>query len=628
MKSARSGWTMGVHLCHTNPLNQHIMKKHVPFLLSLLSVMALLAWAATVRAQCSQEKVLLNLPLNGNLTDISAYAHTVNAVGNPLYANGYDNTVQGAIGLGTGKRLTIPAAPEFLDMDDAFTISAWINASSLDSYNSVVTKLNGSHRDIDLRIHFDGKMQIHFTNSSSGITAVTSDVPVITTGTWYHVAATWDGNTMKLFVNGVSVKEMVLSEGPDFQSSGDVTVGALGTSETFNGYFDNILIRAYATPDDEIACLMNSFVPATNGVVIELPLDGGSATDISANGNNGTPHSATAVVDRFGSTGGAMRFNGLASYVVVPYTSAYANLGQEFTISAWVLGGNAPGFTHTIVSKTYSGRDIVLHIENGVLSAHYYVNGYTWCTAPSATFNGGGWSHVACTWDGISMTIYQDGNILQTITPATPPSFSTAPWVVGALTSSGGEYFDGDIDEVKVWDRALSLCELRSDIVANIDLVSEDNLMMCAGQTQTVTATSMCTYLWTADNSTSDSFVIDADNLGAGDHAIVLEAYDMYDNFYSDTVHVNVSLCTGIEEQENSNTMKLMPNPASSVVTVSATDLAEIQLMDVSGRIIQQIAVVGSKETNIDISYLPAGIYLVSAKSTNGTVNVERLMKR
>ncbi|MBI1288402.1 MAG: T9SS type A sorting domain-containing protein [Flavobacteriales bacterium] len=90
-----------------------------------------------------------------------------------------------------------------------------------------------------------------------------------------------------------------------------------------------------------------------------------------------------------------------------------------------------------------------------------------------------------------------------------------------------------------------------------------------------------------------------------------------------------VSIITvGITESDNQVAMKLKPNPASRIVTVSATDLAEIQLMDVSGRIIQQIAVVGSKETNIDISHLPAGIYLVSAKSTNGNVRVERLMKR
>lgn len=602
------------------------MKKHVPFLVSLLGIMGLLAWSTAVRSQCFSNKVTLDLPLeNGAATDQSAFGHTVTLYGTPGYVAGHDGSTNGALQFnGQNEYATVPAATAFEQMSDAFTIAAWVRPTAFQSYNAIITKLNNSHRNIVLRYHSDGKFQVHFTNSNNGTTAVTTDGAVVSVGHWTHLAATWDGTTMKLFVDGALEKEMILTESPTFQQAGSFRIGTLiFGSERMVGYIDDIQMRAFATPDDQVACLMTPSLD--EGIVLDLPMDA-SADDVSSNDNDGSLITVGNAENRFGETNGALNFLG-TGHVYVPNIAAYNALSSAFTISAWINPAATNG-VRTIVGKANSGRDIVLRVHDGKLTAHFYVTGYVWCSAPTATINANEWSHVACTWDGTTMSIYHNGTLLHSMEPASSPSFTSAAWSIGSLTTGGSEPFTGQIDEFRVWDRPLTVCELQSGIHANLDLVAEDNIILCPGQDQTVQVVgNYCSYLWTNNNSTGTSYNINASALGTGDHQIVLEAYDYNDYFYSDTVNVTVSLCTGIEEAIAANAMKLYPNPATNMVTVNAANLAEVQLLDVSGRLLQRFKVNNSSNTVLDVSNVPSGMYLVQGIRNDGTQLSQRLMK-
>lgn len=602
------------------------MKKHVPFLLSLLSIMGLLAWTATVRAQCSTENVTLDLPIDGgSAADLSTFSHSVSIQGNTSFANGQDGSTNAALQFSAqSDYATIAAAPAFEQMTEAFTIAAWIHPTSFTSDNAFLAKLNGSHRNFVFRFQNTGVLNFHFTRTG-GLTFVVSEPSMIVNNEWQHVAATWDGEMIKLYINGLLVKDQMITEGPTFQSSGSVRIGTLNFStERFNGSIDDIQFRSFAMESSDIQCLMNHSTPIDQGLVLSLPLDG-NGTDVSSYAHSGTVNGAIAAADRFMNSASSMIFTG-SQNVSVTNQAQYNALGSAFTISAWVRPTSVTG-VHTFISKVGTGRDVVLRVDDGKFTVHYYVGGYVWIVPATATVSANEWTNLACSWDGTTMRLYQDAVEIYSMDPSSAPTFTSNPWAVGALSSSGGEVFGGAIDDVNVWSRALAPCELEKNLYPAVELINADNLTMCLGETQLVTSASMCTYLWTNDNSTSNSFTIDADELGVGDHTIVLEAYDSYDNFYSDTVHVSVSLCTGIQESQKTQAMKLMPNPTSHSVTITASELIEVQLSDLSGRLIKKFTPTSADKMVIEVADLPSGIYLVAAINTEGTVQIEKLMK-
>ena len=75
------------------------------------------------------------------------------------------------------------------------------------------------------------------------------------------------------------------------------------------------------------------------------------------------------------------------------------------------------------------------------------------------------WAHVAATYDGATLRLYVDGSLVASVAATGAISTST-----GALRIGGnvlwGEYFQGLIDEVRVYNRALTLSQIQSDMAA------------------------------------------------------------------------------------------------------------------------------------------------------------------
>lgn len=259
------------------------MKRHVPFLLSLLSVMGLLAWTASVRAQCLPDNVTLHLPITFTASDLSDHSHPVTVTG-ATFVTGQDGGALSALSFaGTNQYATIPADPAFEAMTDAFTISAWIYPTQHLSENAIISKLNASNRNFVFRFQEAGKLHFHYSRTG-GLTFVTTDSPVIALNQWQHVAATWDGDKIRLYVDGVEVKEQTITdEGPTFQAAGSIRLGTLNFgSERMVGYMDHVQMRAFSTPEEEIKCLEGPMANPSLYDILNLPLDN-SGDDISFN---------------------------------------------------------------------------------------------------------------------------------------------------------------------------------------------------------------------------------------------------------------------------------------------------------------------------------------------------------
>ena len=184
-------------------------------------------------------------------------------------------------------------------------------------------------------------------------------------------------------------------------------------------------------------------------------------TDVSGNGNNGTISGATWTTS--GKYGNALTFNGTSALVTVN-NSASLQLTSGMTLEAWVYPTTVNSAWRDVI---YKGNDNYYLKATSNNSSHPVAGAHSWrrlrrSYGPNA-LTANTWAHLATTYDGATMRLYVNGvqvaSRAQTGTIAT----STNPLQIGG-DSIYGQYFAGRIDEVRIYNRALSVAEIQSDM--------------------------------------------------------------------------------------------------------------------------------------------------------------------
>ena len=181
-------------------------------------------------------------------------------------------------------------------------------------------------------------------------------------------------------------------------------------------------------------------------------------TDASGNGNNGTISGATWTTS--GKYGNALMFNGTSALVTVNDSNSL-DLTAGMTLEAW-LYPTAVGGWRDVITK---GTNDIYHLTGSSDDSTPALGG----TFSPSVLRGtsslplNAWTHLAGTYDGTTMRLYVNGVHVSTQAQTGPIQTSTA-----ALTMGGdalhGQYFAGFIDEVRIYNRALSVAEIQSDM--------------------------------------------------------------------------------------------------------------------------------------------------------------------
>ncbi|MBW8828588.1 MAG: DUF1929 domain-containing protein, partial [Burkholderiales bacterium] len=188
---------------------------------------------------------------------------------------------------------------------------------------------------------------------------------------------------------------------------------------------------------------------------------GAVLADLSGNGNNGTISNATWTTA--GKYGSALTFNGTNAVVTVPNASSL-QLTTGMTLEAWVFPTSAPAGWRAVVDKNVDGYYLMASSDQSNRPAV----GGTWAagnrnaTGPS-TLATNIWTHLAATFDGATIQIYVNG-----VQVANAPQTTSLVTTSGTLQIGGdsypGEFFAGLIDEVRIYNRALSTAEIGADM--------------------------------------------------------------------------------------------------------------------------------------------------------------------
>jgi hypothetical protein len=184
--------------------------------------------------------------------------------------------------------------------------------------------------------------------------------------------------------------------------------------------------------------------------------NGSTVLDRSGRGNTGTISGATWTTGQFGS---ALQFNGSSAFVFVPDAPSL-DLTSGMTLEAWVYPE----------TSTSSWRDIIYKTPDV-----YYLEGSSPVGAPATggSFSASPlygvaslpirtWSHLAATYDGAVLRLYVNGNQVASRSQTGSIVTSSGNLTLGA-DSTFGQYWNGRIDEVRVYSRALTPSEIAFD---------------------------------------------------------------------------------------------------------------------------------------------------------------------
>ena len=186
---------------------------------------------------------------------------------------------------------------------------------------------------------------------------------------------------------------------------------------------------------------------------------GSTAHDSSEYGNDGTVYGASWVDGKFGK---ALSFDGVDDYVKVP-DSESLDITDEITVLMWVKQSTTPTSNAYIIDKhdaqatdwgIYVDADSKIIFQSYGTSDNYVTTGYS--------LPNGEWKHIVFTWDGNIIKLFVDGEEKYSQELTGSFTTSTNPIEIGRKIGNNDYCWNGIIDEVRIYDRALSGEEIRA----------------------------------------------------------------------------------------------------------------------------------------------------------------------
>lgn len=214
----------------------------------------------------------------------------------------------------------------------------------------------------------------------------------------------------------------------------------------------------------------------TSGLVAKYYFNGGMAND-EVGTNHGVVTSATLTTDRFGNAGMAYAFDGVDDHIDFGDAPEFQMGTNDFSISLWV------NYTVAQQGVVFSKRDgatsnyaqynlsILANPQFGGVSKNMW--SFERCSNSNdrATLVGdisGSWKHVVFVHGHLDSTIiYVDGQVVAYNTDGFTGSFNVAgrPFVLGYTSENNASFYNGELDDVRVYNRKLTEGEV--DILYN-----------------------------------------------------------------------------------------------------------------------------------------------------------------
>jgi hypothetical protein len=362
--------------------------------------------------------------------------------------------------------VSIPSS-EALELGEEFTIEAWVRPESLETGPIIYKEAEGFYSyDLDIGIGNYGRAEAEITpeggEEHEGVVSPSS----LETHVWTHLAATYDGAHIRLYLNGVLAATHAIY-GADLESGGPLDIGCDGAlGEHFEGRIDEVRLYRRDLDQPEVAGDMETPIQTQkSGPLAAYAFDEGkeageTVEDVSGNNHTATIEDGTRT--EHGRYGGAVEFDGLGGTECVTVPDALdLRVSEEFTLEAWVRPDNGVNGDPVVVRES-GGKDAFgLGSEGEETAGGFIGQGKGTETAGGGIVHENAWSHVATTYDGRHIRVYVNGELVDTEEAPTPPLAGEGNLKIGCDGPDG--QFTGRIDEVRFYGRALDPGEVAYD---------------------------------------------------------------------------------------------------------------------------------------------------------------------
>ncbi len=358
------------------------------------------------------------------------------------------------------------------NIDHALTFSAWIYHNDNGLKNQILNKHNWDDSKGYL-LALTATSQIEFRLNNGSCDWENNECSLwsepIAPRTWTHVTALLEDSKMRLFINNIENSSEASFSGNILNTEVEkLTLGKVsyGLDEYLNGFLDDVRIYNRALSTTEITALYNNQSVDPTGLIIYNNFDDQNpiqATDLSNNNNHGIISGASY----FSKNHSALSFDGTDDYVELS-TSNLANIDHALTFSAWIYH-NDNGLKNQILnkhnwddSKGYllaltATSQIEFRLNNG--SCDWENNECSLWSEPIAPRT---WTHVTALLEDSKMRLF-----INNIENSSEASFSgnilnteVEKLTLGKVSYGLDEYLNGFLDDVRIYNRALSTTEI------------------------------------------------------------------------------------------------------------------------------------------------------------------------
>ena len=392
-----------------------------------------------------------------------------------------------------GKALNFDGSNDYVDVPNSssigitgdMTLAAWVKVTDFANYNGIVEKSTGNlpnPYDFYL-IQTTGVPAFYRGNGS--VYGYVNGTSAPTRNTWQFIAVTMSGTTVKHYLNGQTNGSGTLST-TIANGSGSMRIGSRADLiPLMKGAMDEVRVYNRALTPSEVEGLYKSgaakyTAPTNLGLVGYWSMNENTGTiagDASGNNNRGILTNGPTWVD--GKRGKALNFDGVNDYVNIsnPSSLNVANGSVSFwmkTNGVWGTDGTSGGDVASLIGRHDSsgsceGINILQTPATGVVTAQNKNVAGTCATVSSIVSTGNlkdnNWHHVVYIFSqasGGTNYLYVDGKVDASGTNSTAWTFDGQNLLFGDSTDTFWEEWQGKMDDVRVYNRALSAAEIQA----------------------------------------------------------------------------------------------------------------------------------------------------------------------